>query len=423
VTDTVCSALPASDKPRFLPAALWAVALVFLISIISARPITFSPGVAGLIGLAVIAVQNRGALLTGISRQFAGLIAFLVAVLAVEAYSLLWRVSEDGQSLSDVAKIGGLFFSGLVFMYLMKIVPLEKNRLGWLAVIGGVFGIALMAEQAMHFPLFKMSKDLLPSDEVNPSELNKRAAIFFLTAPALLVFARQWKDWPRYRGMAYAICLAPLLLLAGSTESQAAQLALPTMLLLWVVSRYLPKTCLIAVFIGVTFYLFAAPFVFPYAYQYVLTLVPEGQTDVWQAASVVPRLELWAFVGETIQQRWLTGYGIDCARFIPRDHWDWTYFTNILIYHPHNAVLQIWLETGIAGVMLAFLGLTGLFRTLWRIPVEGQRLALTVITGTMLFAIVSWGLWQAWWVGALFFINGLTLLAVRVLTQKDAAEI
>lgn len=423
--------LPTSQKPPFLSPLFWWLVPLFIVLFFSPRPITFLPGVFALITLLAIwfspARHPEGrhriklALHEPVLRYLAILLAFLVGF---ELVSLLGRISEVGQTIGNVAKLAPIFFGGMVFLLFNRAVTVDiPARLSWIPVLAGLFGLALFVESMLDFPVFRHMKNLSDDIEVNPSELNKRAAVFFLLVPAMLHFAKLARGWPNWRGLVLAVFTAPLLLLAYNTQSQAAQLALPVMLLVWCLSHYLPRVTMALVVGGAALFTIVAPFIFPLIYNLAKPHVSPDATGFFEDASIMPRLELWAFISDYIQQRFWTGYGMDAASFLSRLQWDWTYFRNIKIYHPHNGVLQFWLEMGVSGALLLLAGLYGFYRMIAPQPLVVQRLALTTLSGCLVFTVVAWSIWQSWWIGAMFFIAGLTTLAARAtLLAKQQAE-
>jgi O-antigen ligase len=66
--------------------------------------------------------------------------------------------------------------------------------------------------------------------------------------------------------------------------------------------------------------------------------------------------------------------------------------------HPHNALLQIWVELGAAGAVLAATLLV--LTTIWAWRLRGLAAVIVAgLAGTVLsIAAVSHGAWQGWWI-------------------------
>ncbi|MHB8283579.1 MAG: O-antigen ligase family protein [Caulobacteraceae bacterium] len=117
------------------------------------------------------------------------------------------------------------------------------------------------------------------------------------------------------------------------------------------------------------------------------------------------RLDIWRFATTQILQRPLFGWGLDSSRNWP----------NQIPMHPHDASIQLWLETGLVGVALAALFFAWLF---WRIDkVEAaDRDAAAIMAATtaayLTIGAISFGVWQEWWIAlGVFAIAACQLLA------------
>ena len=115
-------------------------------------------------------------------------------------------------------------------------------------------------------------------------------------------------------------------------------------------------------------------------------------TMTWAA-----RMSYWSHAVDWIAERPLRGWGLDASRAMGPG----------IQLHPHNEALQMWLELGLPGAVAAaaFWGLS-----LLRLARERRDLAMAGVAGScavyLLFAWVSYGAWQGWWLalGALIAV-------------------
>ena len=161
------------------------------------------------------------------------------------------------------------------------------------------------------------------------------------------------------------------------------------------------------------------PLVFP---------VQLGQAqECWMFAnkkSALHRIYIWDFVTDRIADKPLFGWGLDAARRMPGGQDTVTLGAGCtdaapvvgqkLPLHPHNAILQTWLELGGAGIVLGF---GALIVTLGRIYAGRRRTVAAVlvaesVAGTLV-ALVSYGVWQEWFLSALMLAAGVSALALR----------
>jgi len=135
------------------------------------------------------------------------------------------------------------------------------------------------------------------------------------------------------------------------------------------------------------------------------------------------RVEIWRYVHELIQARAAQGYGFDSARVLGGSATMLPSFEGKTTFlHPHNGMLQLWLELGGIGVALflsaAVLGFRKLLNT------SPSRMTLATLCATVTSSAVLWslsfGVWQGWWLAVLGLTAAGTLFAVRVLNPEPA---
>ncbi|MGE5504476.1 MAG: O-antigen ligase family protein, partial [Actinomycetota bacterium] len=143
----------------------------------------------------------------------------------------------------------------------------------------------------------------------------------------------------------------------------------------------------------------------------------------WLPNSLHHRLTIWNFTAQRAFEKPVLGWGFDAARDIPGAdvevpvrRWaaDGTMLAGVteplLPLHPHNAILQWWLELGAVGtaVMVGF--------GLWLLGRAGtgepwQRAArMGAIVTALGISTISYGFWQAWWQGGLWLAAALLAL-------------
>lgn len=117
----------------------------------------------------------------------------------------------------------------------------------------------------------------------------------------------------------------------------------------------------------------------------------------WEEAAVAQRLDIWIAVAHKVMEAPWLGHGIEAARFIE----DWSTTTEHVnrtnFHHPHNAALQIWLEFGALGAGLAALAWAAICLPLARWTQRPQAVAAGTLAATFVVAMISYGLWQSWW--------------------------
>ncbi len=155
--------------------------------------------------------------------------------------------------------------------------------------------------------------------------------------------------------------------------------------------------------------------------------LPPGEESLrWQSLPMSSRhrLAIWEFATGKIAEHPVLGWGFGSSRVIgagqrfdvpfpekPR----YRFTGERLPLHPHNFILQIWLELGAIGI-LGFMGLAALiFRAASRsvASVSSRATTAAVLSGGLLVALVSFGFWQNWWQAALWMLAGFALIRVE----------
>ena len=148
--------------------------------------------------------------------------------------------------------------------------------------------------------------------------------------------------------------------------------------------------------------------------------------------SAVHRTIIWDFTIARIKERPLLGWGLDASRRMPGgdDEVIVSGFNKagapgaarvemtgqVMPLHPHNGALQIWLELGGLGaavtaglILLAAESLRKL-----RLSRAAAAASAASFAAGFIVALVSYGIWQGWWLSALFI-----MATIPALTRSD----
>ena len=154
----------------------------------------------------------------------------------------------------------------------------------------------------------------------------------------------------------------------------------------------------------------------PFIFTRVLTTETINRivTEVAHAPnSGLVRLMIWKFTAERIAERPLVGWGFDAARRIPGGG-DEFFLKNAagqtvtselnLPLHPHNQILQIWLELGVVGALIVALTGAALIMQTAKLPPLARNGSIALITSVLIFDYLSYGAWQSWWIAAVILV-------------------
>jgi O-antigen ligase len=162
----------------------------------------------------------------------------------------------------------------------------------------------------------------------------------------------------------------------------------------------------------------------------LLLPLPDPGSLCWLAErqpSALHRLYIWKFVDRHIMERPLLGWGMDASRWLagpddlvtlyrcetPQHPRQEIATAGLLPLHPHNAMLQIWVELGAPGALAA---VAALFSLAWPLFGQGRdRVTAAAAAGTLaaatLAAGISFGVWQPWWVASFFLCAATSRIA------------
>lgn len=171
----------------------------------------------------------------------------------------------------------------------------------------------------------------------------------------------------------------------------------------------------------------------PFIFMRVLTTetISRIVTEVPHAPnSALVRLMIWKFTSERIAERPLAGWGFDAARRIPGGG-DKFILKNAagqmvtdelnLPLHPHNQILQIWLELGAVGALIvAFTGAVLIVQTA-KLPPVARNGSIALITSVLVFDCLSYGAWQSWWIAAVILV-AVSQASVNRLSARPSGD-
>jgi len=148
----------------------------------------------------------------------------------------------------------------------------------------------------------------------------------------------------------------------------------------------------------------------------LVSALPEGFKEALPL-SWLWRLEIWAFAGELVQEKLWFGHGMDASRVLNGEMNLAGYSIERLPHHPHNAALQVWLETGLVGSLLLAYTLVAIGGRIAMSPQLSKLQAVAIAWVLIVYVSLiffSYGVWQEWHQGAV----ALAVTAVFFLGAK-----
>jgi O-antigen ligase len=143
-------------------------------------------------------------------------------------------------------------------------------------------------------------------------------------------------------------------------------------------------------------------------------LASQVEKTPWLSSGyAAPRMEIWDMVARKALEQPFFGFGLDATRDIPHFETQNLYNPMDHVLHPHNFVLQIWIEFGALGVALISAFFAVVLKTISEQPESHQRWLLSLFMAMTAVAATSYGLWQAWWLGLMMTLALLCVVMTR----------
>ena len=348
--------------------------------------------------------------LPSLSRDFA-IVFGMFSLFGVA--SSIWSVSPT-DTLRIIIPLAATLFGGLLVINLvLKFEELEQSIFSRYLLAGVILGFVLMAlEIATDISLTLFFRELVEGQRIriDGEKLNiiSQGAVvcsLFLW-PALMFLLRRGK---RLQAVIFLLFAATTLAFSGNLSSFTA-LAVGLVVFVLVLFRPIKASSIIIGFlvIGIA----AAPL--------IPRLIPDiqilGRTVSFLPHSAYPRIFIWQYAADYIYDDPILGKGLNSSRALHDKNDVVSYFiqkkgggvrtSEPIPLHPHNGVLQIWLELGAIGASMLLVLLILIIRhissfTEDRLIRSGCYAAFfTCLT----VASISYGIWQSWWLGTLWFM-------------------
>lgn len=257
----------------------------------------------------------------------------------------------------------------------------------------------------------------------------KYGFFWFKPAIALLTFCSWaiafylWQRCNKFWPAAAVVLFTAWFGYAVGFHATALMLAFSSSLLF--VLKALKKNAFVTVFGIFTLAVAFAPLPLQHIDASGLTTPEQSQTTALR--SVTHRLLIWEFVSERIGEKPIAGWGLGASKYLgatEKFHNDrHQLYTEAIPLHPHNGILQVWLELGGVGsailCVLAFIVLRQFL--LSTRPGRFEFVTAGLFATGMTYFLVSYGIWSSWWQQYIWFAVAIAL-NVRNLAQPQSAS-
>jgi len=394
----------------FAPWRIFALALFFLLpmSIFAHKGIAAILIVAGFAAAAGLLRQKNAAFSIGAIGWI------LLGFVLYSGVSALWSLTPE-RTLSTAASLLGTFAAGYFAIKYMRTLDFETRRKLETAVIaGGILGYGWLTVELATQGYMSSFVYMLTDIHIVPNRY------YVSVKPAISVAVLYFLPWILliYQRSSLKISLLvaiPIVLTYIFSGAMTPALALVATLVVFPIVHHFKSKILPFALGGIVIVVAIMPI--------VSSALPDplksGKGIEFLSHSMAHRIVIWKNTVGYITKKPILGHGFDTSRalssqkdikkiiFFPDiEDLKWPILTEPIPLHPHNMVLQVWLETGFLGAVGLVLFLSALVRAVFRNFLNSRDSAATfgIASGAFLMAGLSFGAWQSWWLATLFLI-------------------
>ena len=338
----------------------------------------------------------------------------LGALLAWALMSWFWSITPNETLKTGLGLAGTFLGAAVLFAIGARLGPREKRVFENGILLGGVIGFSLIAIEfssnawvSRTIFLNLASKKLLNvyGSYTNAVNSGMAATALFFWPWALVLLKR----FSRPVASPAIIIASGLILL---TDAQAIAIGFGVGGVIFLAALFWPRRVVWVLGAAIAVGVIVAP-----AVPGFLPNPLEMKTKrPWLSASAAHRIVIWKNTVGHIKQKLLIGSGFDTSRglYDAGDKVEYSFpgradgkkfqvFYEPIPLHPHNAILQVWLELGVVGALIGLVLLLSILRAIdHRLNAKPHRAAaLGMVASGLVLASISFGIWQSWWLGSI----------------------
>src|SRR5215469_9220436 len=362
-------------------------------------------GLAPLLSVAAVAlIVTAPKRLLAAGRPLSPLAALWLALAVFALLSATWSIAP-GHSLVEGARFLAIGVEGLITLAAARALGRdERGCVGVATAVGAALGAGLLLfEWASGAALVHWIHGWSRAVIVNDSRYDRGATTLALILWSAALALRRWR-------VLQVLIIVVVAFSVFVMPSAASLFAFVMGLIGWAIASRAPRFiagALAAILITGAAFL---PAVVP-TYQ---TTVQIEHDAPWIKLSGIHRLLIWRFAAERIADRPLLGWGMDASRDLPGGKRDFGTTLpgfemgpghDAMPLHPHDTLLQWRVELGIPGTILCLaLVVWALHRVGWRFGGDraAQAAALGWAATVTVIALLSFGIWQEWWLSVIW---------------------
>lgn len=371
-----------------------------------AAPLALFSGlaIAPLVGV-VLAV----AILEGMKKKFIEFpthpVTFAIILFAAWAFASSFWAIDPQESLENWSKSFTLLLLALiawpVFRHMSSQYVQAMSLLLWIGLLLTLMLVLVeISSDGALYTWFRVSWFKAPEELFNPEIYNRGACFLAIIFWPWLMHAVQAGVNNHLRMVWVGVLWLLVLLAISALESLSAKLAFIAASAVYVIVLLMPRFSTRLLATGLVASIVAIPLL-------TAKIDPMEHINDGLPPSAMHRLIIWDFAhSKAVEKPWM-GWGFASSKVMPGGQnrvelpnqstpEKWTYLPR----HPHNAVMQVWLELGVPGLVLyaSILLMTLTWIGQHARSVNAKAAMLACFTGYYFVSMLAFNVWQEWWV-------------------------
>ena len=407
---------------RFFFIFLISISSLPLISVLLPRAMTFAPAIIGLIFYLFIVLTKKEKI--SLNKQYIIIAAIITAICTT---SSLWSEHSAEVLIKSLKTAAVLFGNIFIISLCMKLPSLSQrysiniNSMAWIFPAMLTLAALLASEELfMAMPLYRIAHNFPADYHFNTSVINRGAVNIVLCSFAAISMIRFWNADKWKKWSLGVIMISSILLMLSLTQAQSAQLAFAVGVFTYIAFPHSWKRAYTALAVIITILFMSAPWLSQYTFSH---LASDVNSSSWLSQGYAAnRMEIWDFVSRYGLEKPILGHGMEATRYVESFNHQHLYHKEDSVLHPHNAIIQIWVEFGLVGSLIFCAILIYVINSISRLPKENARTAISLFLSTMVIASISYGLWQSHWIGVILYVLEIGIITSAIIANSTMGK-
>lgn len=381
--------------------------------------VIFGPGVMAaslILGIIIGLLATKGnSLRSTLNFVATSKLVYVITALFLALFASSYFSMDQVHSMNKMADLVGMGALALLMYIALREMPTRHTDIIYRSLTISTVIVAIFCLIDAFAGSARFSQALHGDDFADPDRLKSMSGVFAVVLPFVWawLFRRYREGEVMVKWFFVPITIVTLLAIfvSGGFIGWAA-LLVAVLLFLYFVHKYHGLTFKLKPVIGAVFAVLLGVLCFGWSKGFNQ---PEDFMSILTAEEFSPRLDLWVVGWQHLFQQPFTGIGVNTFRFLEDS-------TGQMIgSHPHNFLLQLFLETGFIGGIIAF----GLLVMMLKYFVKASRTNLYGVAGLasisafLVAALTHTSIFHPWWLTMLIFSAVLSARVGWAIKRKE----